>query len=112
MCVLCCNSSRLEEVEGERDRALKAVGELSSKTDSLEEQLERLGRLLKEAQDRAFDKAQQLQRAEVFEPTLFPSYGLGSCQEASIAAISVSNVSLKCVSLQHKPLRMSPSSSA
>lgn len=52
-------------MEGERDQALKAVGELSSKTDSLEEQLERLGRLLKEAQDRALDKAQQLQHAEV-----------------------------------------------
>lgn len=57
-------------MEGERDQALKAVGELSSRTDSLEEQLERLGRLLKEAQERALDKAQQLQQAEVFKPTL------------------------------------------
>lgn len=53
-------------MEGERDQAVEAVGELSSKTNSLEGQLERLGRLLKEAQDRALDKAQQLQHAEVF----------------------------------------------
>lgn len=57
--------SELVKTEGERDQALKAVGELSSRTDSLEEQLERLGRLLKDAQDRASEKARQLQDAEV-----------------------------------------------
>lgn len=62
---LCCNRSRLEEAEGERDQAVEAVAELSSKTGSMEEQLQGLGRLLKEAQDRALDKAQQLQHAEV-----------------------------------------------
>lgn len=49
----------------ERDQALEAVGELSSKTGSLEEQLDKLGRLLKEAQERTVDKARQLQEAEV-----------------------------------------------
>lgn len=75
-------------MEGERDQALKAVGELSSRTDSLEEQLERLGRLLEEAQERALDKAQQLQQAEVFKPTLVLLFCLGGCSEASALAIT------------------------
>lgn len=62
--------SELVKTERERDQALKAVGELSSRTDSLEEQLERLGRLLKDAQDRASEKARQLQDAEV-SPSCF-----------------------------------------
>lgn len=52
-------------METERDRALQAVGELSSKTDSLEGQLDRLGKLLKQAQDRAAEKTKQLVDAEV-----------------------------------------------
>lgn len=57
--------SRVAAVEGERDQALEAVGQLSAKTDSLEEQLENLGRLLEEARERVSEKAQQLQHAEV-----------------------------------------------
>lgn len=52
-------------METERDRALQAVGELSSKTDSLEGQLDRLGKLLKQAQDRVAEKTKQLIDAEV-----------------------------------------------
>lgn len=52
-------------METERDRALQAVGELSSKTDSLESQLDRLGKLLKQAQDRVAEKTKQLIDAEV-----------------------------------------------
>ena len=55
----------LSGTEAERDQALEAVGELSSKTDSLEGQLERLGNLLKQAQDRTAEKAKQLMDAEV-----------------------------------------------
>ncbi|CAM9261209.1 unnamed protein product, partial [Ectocarpus sp. 12 AP-2014] len=51
-------------VEVERDQALEAVGQLSAKTDSLEEQLQNLGRLLEEARERVSEKAQQLQHAE------------------------------------------------
>lgn len=72
--IFCTKRSELVTLEGERDQALKAVGELSSRTDSLEEQLERLGRLLKEAQVRAHEKAKQLQDAEVSEALPFYSH--------------------------------------
>lgn len=67
--LLCCSGlvcrSNVEAAEAERDQALEAVGQLASKTDSLEEQLENLGRLLEEARERVSEKAQQLQHAEV-----------------------------------------------
>lgn len=61
----CVCRSRVEAAEAERDQAVEAVGQLASKTDSLEEQLDKLGRLLEEARERVSEKAQQLQHAEV-----------------------------------------------
>lgn len=58
--------SKVEVAETERDQAVEAVAQLASKTDSLEEQLENLGRLLEEARERVSEKAQQLQHAEVY----------------------------------------------
>lgn len=52
--------SRLATTEAERDRAVAAVQQLSDRTDSLEEQLDKLGRLLEEARERVSEKAQQL----------------------------------------------------
>lgn len=63
--------SRVAVTEGERDQAVAAVGQLSDKTDSLEEQLDKLGRLLEEARDRLSKKAQQLEHAEVSTCTCF-----------------------------------------
>lgn len=57
--------SKVKAAETERDQAVEAIGQLASKTDSLEEQLETLGRLLEEARERVSEKAQQLQHAEV-----------------------------------------------
>ncbi len=62
-CISC--RSRLAATEGERDQAVEAVGQLKGKTDSLEEQLDKLGRLLEEARERVSEKAHQLQHAEV-----------------------------------------------
>ena len=57
--------SRVAATEGERDAAVAAVKQLSDKTDSLEEQLDKLARLLEEARERLDEKAQQLEHAEV-----------------------------------------------
>lgn len=56
--------STLVDVERDRDQALQAVGELSSRTDTLEEQLDKLGRLLKQAEERTAEKAKQLEHVE------------------------------------------------
>lgn len=64
---MCNPTSRsvVKDAERERDQALEAVGELSAKTDALEEQLDSLGRLLKDAQERTSEKVKQLQDVEV-----------------------------------------------
>lgn len=55
----------MARAERQRDEALKAVGELSSRTDSLEQQVAKLGELLQESRQRTSEKAKQLQDAEV-----------------------------------------------
>lgn len=62
-----CHNGRstLTVTKEERDQALDRVGELSSKTDSLEEQVAKLCRLLQESQHRTAEKAKQVQDAEV-----------------------------------------------